>query len=140
MGEVRKMMIICLLDALCKATTPSTVKNGFKAAGIVPVDRNVPLSSIYAIQNESQNIYNYASTGSINNKFINESNDSLLLVYILDYHHRPQDHEMIFQFSEIIEVVKYLHKSNDDGWALTDVPDLIVEIQRTSLKMHQCNK
>ena len=38
MGEIRKMMITCLINALKKAGTPSVIKSGFRASGIFPLE------------------------------------------------------------------------------------------------------
>ena len=49
MAEVRKMLVICMIDALRKSGTLANIKKGFAKAGIVPLNRNIPLSSIFAV-------------------------------------------------------------------------------------------
>ena len=126
MKEVRKMMLICFLDALHSSAKPSNVKSGFLNAGIYPLNRDVPLQSEYAM-NGSQNIYNMDSRETINNMCLNNSREMLTHVYKIDHHSDPSEEDFIFNINEIFNEVNNLHCQNSDGWALTKLPDLFLK-------------
>lgn len=49
--ELRLMLISCLLSSLQQAATKDNIQSGFRSAGIVPLNRDKPLSSDFAMKN-----------------------------------------------------------------------------------------
>ena len=84
MREIRRMMIICMIDAIRKSATLSNIRKGFQVTGLVPVDRNTPLSSSYAMP-EVDKIYKMRHIESVNNRCLNNSKENLAYVYKLDH-------------------------------------------------------
>ena len=126
MKEVRKMMLICFLDALHSSAKPSNIKSGFLNAGIYPLNRDVPLQSEYAM-NGSQNIYNIDARETINNMCLNSSREMLAHVYKMDHHSDPSEDDFTFDINDIFKEVNNLHDQNSDGWALSKLPDLLLK-------------
>ena len=127
MAETRKMMITCMIDALRKSGTIVNIKKGFAKAGIAPLRREIPLSSIYTISVPKKVYDDIRATGTVNNRCLNDSIDSLKDVYRLDYHLEPGDNIMEITDRGMMLIAKSLHINQIDGWALSKIPDLIIE-------------
>ena len=126
MGEVRRMMIICMLDAIRKSATLSNIMKGFQIIGLVPVDRSIPLSSSYAMP-DVEKICNIRHIESVNNRCLNNSKENLVYVYKLDFHAEPRESELLFDFKDLFDSIKLSHVKNNDGWALSNIPDIAVQ-------------
>ena len=125
-GAVRKMMIRCLINALHKSALPDNIKKGFEISGIAPLNKNVPLSSQYAMEVPVE-IYKFKRIDAINNRCLNNSKESLEYIFKLDLHKDPTDNDFRLDHYEVRMMVKGLHESKGYGWALTPIPDLLIE-------------
>ena len=132
MGKIRKMMIICLINALKRAGTPSVIKSGFRASGIFPLNREIPLSSEYAMD-VTEDIYNDDVQEKVNNKCLNCAKENLADVFRLDFQKEPTDQDFEICFWEIMMKVLQLYDTASSGWALTEVEDLLFESEDGSI-------
>ena len=126
MGAVRKMMIRCLINALHKSALPDNIRKGFEISGIVPLNKNVPLSSQYAMEVPVE-IYKFKKIDFINNRCLNNSKENLEYVFKLDLHKDPTDKDFQLDDYEIRMMVKSLHENKGYGWALTPIPVLFID-------------
>ena len=76
-------------------------------------------------------IYKFKKVDSVNNKCLNNSIENLAYVYKLDHHQDPTDKDFQLDFYEISQAIRSLHDSKGYGWALTNIPDLLVESNGT---------
>ena len=120
------MMIRCLINALHKSALSSNIKKGFELSGIIPLNRNVPLSSEYVMEVPVE-IYKFKKIDSVNNMCLNNSRENLTHVYKLDRHQDPTDRDFRLDFYEISMTAKSLYDCKGYGWALTTIPDLLVD-------------
>ena len=127
MAEVRKMLVICMIDALRKSGTLANIKKGFAKAGIVPLNRNIPLSSIFAVPVPKEIYDDIRSAGTVNNKCLNNSKENLRTVFQLDFHKEPSEDDLLFNINDLLNSARFLHSNKEDGWALSKIPDLIID-------------
>ena len=51
----------------------------------------------------------------------------------MDYHSEPNDRDLIFDFKEMFDNIKLSHVMNNYGWALTNVPNIVLDKDIQSL-------
>ena len=127
-AEVRKMMLLCFLDALHISTKLSNIISGFLNTGIYPINRNMPLKSIFAMEGNDK-IYDINPKDSINNMCLNNTKEALTHVYNMDYHQSPSEDDFVLKGEEIEKEVQNLVNKKSEGWALSKMPDLLVGCQ-----------
>ena len=127
MKEVRKMMLLCFLDAIYSSAKPSNIKSGFLNSGISPLNRDIPLSSKFAMKGGPDKIYEMGDKATINNMCLNQTKEMLAHVYKMDHHKVPSEEDFAFSISEIVKEVHDLHCQTSDCLALTKVPDLLMK-------------
>ena len=125
-----------MIDAIRKSATLSNIRKGFQVTGLVPVDRNTPLSSSYAMP-EVDKIYKMRHIESVNNRCLNNSKENLAYVYKLDHHVEPSDRDLFFDLKDLSDSIKMVHVKNNDGWALSRVPDIAIQDEGKNISMLQ---
>ena len=133
------MVIICMLDAINKAASLSNIRKGFQITGLVPVDRNMPLSSSYAMPAVPK-IYDMRKIESVNNKCLNNSQESLAYVYKLDYHENPCKSDFLFDFKEMSRNIKMSYETSNDGWALSNIPNILLPDNNNGIRVLSINQ
>lgn len=92
------MLVECLLATLEKSCTFSNIVHAFDSTGIVPLNKEIPLESDYAMKTELQssisdfNIYKVRHS-KINNRYINRNHEEITELYRAEmkkYHHQPK--------------------------------------------------
>lgn len=120
------MMLSCFKNALDEVTTTSTIKGSFRASGIVPVNKNVPLSNQFVFDNNK--LYEDVATSFINNKCLNRNQESLKELFAYDLKHEGSDSEMQLTLQGVKKHIHDFHKKPlTSGRLLTQVPDMIIE-------------
>ena len=143
--EIRIMMIKCLNLALSQSANLSNIQSGFKASGICPLDKNVPLSSKYAMNNSMRerypDLFEKIKNGNlVNNRHLNGSIENILYVFQAEFDRMPLIGELHVSLEDIRKKIRILHSSSvEKGKILTPVPDLICESNGTITRIHLDN-
>ena len=117
--DLRSSMIRAFLDAMCKSTTPSNIHEGFRSSGIVPIDRNVPLSSEFAVDATDYDderllkCYWLNCDEGLNEMFCNEHNRDIT------------EDDFSVDLNTIIDEIR--KSPIEDGIFLSELPPLFVE-------------
>ena len=134
MKEIRLMMIKCILDAINEAASSTNIQSGFRASGLCPLNKEVPLSSKYAMDNtgyraQFPNLYEKIKNGNlVNNRHLNGNLGNLDFVFKADYKRDLTIDKLVITLENIQRQIQYLYTETEMmGKILTPIPDLIIE-------------
>ena len=134
MKEIRIIMIKCIVEAINEAASFSNIQSGFRASGLYPLNKNVPLSSKYAMDNTAYrvqfpNLYDKIKNGNmVNNHHLNGNLENLKFVFQLDFKYDLTNDKLEISIENIRNQIQCLYTDYEKmGKILTSVPDLIVE-------------
>lgn len=117
--ELRNTMLKSFINALNKSATFANIQAGFQSSGIVPVDRNKPLSSEYAVDPT-----NYDAERLLKCYWLN-SEEKLKELFYNESNREVTENDFTVNLIEVFQNIK--SSSIHDGIALSDLPPLFVE-------------
>lgn len=122
--DVRKMVLSCLLTAIDQSCTHSNIKSAFRKSGIIPISKEVALSSDFTMVDT---IYKEIKDNMINNMYLNKDTDSLHQLFHLE---KKRDIEAgdIVNIDKVISIIRYFHSSSAlVAKLLTPIPDILID-------------
>ena len=119
--ELRDCMIKSFISAMRKSTSIENIKSGFKKSGVVPINRTIPLSSEFAMQ---QNTQDHDAEHLLRNYWLN-SNSSLAELFQKENGRMPNEEDYTLNLQKIYNDLK--SASIEEGKALSTLPPLVCE-------------
>ena len=120
------MMIECFTKALDEAASISNIQSSFKKTGIVPVNPSEPLSNEFTFDNAG--IYTDIRDSFLNNKCINDSEESLKELFKYEFKHEGSEEELKLSIDRIKEMARQSHSNAlERGRLLTMFPEIYVD-------------
>ena len=120
-GDIRDMILECFTQAMGVALSNSNIESGFKKAGMVPLDPSKPLSNEFTFDNAG--IYNSIKETFINNRCLNENEESLKALFQYEFKHQCEEKDLKLKMKEIKEMALQFHTAPlEKGRLLTKFP------------------
>ena len=133
MKEIRIMMIKCLVDALMEAASFSNIQSGFMSTGLSPLNKEVPLSSKYAMDSSYREKFpdlyeKIKNENLVNNHHLNGTLENLKFVFKADFKYDLSMDRLEITIDNVKGEIQRLYTDLDQlGKILTPIPDLILE-------------
>lgn len=123
--ELRTHSIKSFLNAHVKACTPANIQAGFRHAGMVPFNPQVPLFSDYSMDSNYAYLFENKSKDEIPTFYLN-SKSGLEFLFKKEFHRDLTENDLKNTYNNVVDLLTK-NLNIDTGIPLSKLPDILIE-------------